>query len=63
MIEGPVIRAEDAYAIDAKMDDGFPNTGGVVSFSSNATPNCTDDVNYTVSDTTNGCLLIFITGF
>ena len=61
----PAIKAEEAYNIDMKTDDGKPNTGKVLSFRNSFMPACvatTDDA-YLLSNTTNGCVLLFITGY
>ncbi len=60
----PVIRAEDAWNLDTKMDDGRPAYGSVrVRFWGAA---CTDaansaalNSNYLLTNTTNGCVLLF----
>ena len=62
---GAFLKAEDAYTIDMKIDDGKPNTGIVSAFPSASRPNCTagtDDA-YLLSDTTTGCNLFFTTGY
>lgn len=67
----PAISASDAEAIDLKNDDGRPGTGNTRSFSTGMSANCatSDDpltAVYTNSDnvsTSNGCSLIFMTGF
>ncbi len=61
---GPIIKAEDAYNIDKKLDDGFPHTGTILTYKHNYHPHCADSTNtkYMVSDTTLGCSLIFLTG-
>ncbi len=62
---GAFMKAEDAYNIDMKMDDGKPQSGIVSSFPTASRPNCvngTDD-DYLLSDTTNGCNLFFVTGY
>ena len=62
----PLIKAEDAWNVDTKMDDGLPNQGNVRSFinASTITPGCAaaNDLNYAISSTGNLCSLIFITG-
>lgn len=60
----PLFRAEDAWNIDTKMDDGRPAYGSVrVRFWGG---NCTDaansaalNSNYLLADTANGCVLLF----
>lgn len=58
----PTLKPEDAYNIDAKMDDGKPITGMVgLPTSINGThPNCVDGAgDYVLSDGTNSCYLLF----
>lgn len=63
-----LIRAEDAWNIDLKMDDGQPAYGKVRAYKNTQRPNCTStDVSstaqYLVQNTTNGCNLVFLSGF
>jgi prepilin-type N-terminal cleavage/methylation domain-containing protein len=60
-----IIKAEDAWNIDTKLDDGKPGTGKVMGPTNTARPACVDtDVAtsavYLVTDTTPGCNLYFI---
>lgn len=61
----PIIKAEDAYNIDTKIDDGNPFSGKVRAWKYSSRPNCvvsTDDA-YALTSTNIGCNLLFITGF
>lgn len=66
--EGPVLKAEEAWNIDSKMDDGKPGTGLVRGYE--AYTNCQDagtsttvalagTANYKLSDTSISCMLMF----
>jgi prepilin-type N-terminal cleavage/methylation domain-containing protein len=59
------MKAEEAFNIDTKIDDGKPNTGRILSHPNADRPNCINvaETEYLLSDTTIGCNLIFITGF
>jgi len=65
----PSLTASEAFSIDQKMDDGYPGTGNILSYTPGllATPNCatsaTPPAAYKVSTSGNVCSLIFITGF
>ena len=66
----PIITADQAAAIDSKMDDGVPATGMVRAYVSSTTiaPNCTTTAvastsKYNVSANGNLCSLIFVMGF
>lgn len=65
---GPLLTPSDALEIDAKIDDGMPATGIVMSHpnSSVQTPTCTNGTSstaqYNVSDTNFDCALIISTG-
>ncbi len=67
--ERQVIRAEEAWNIDVKLDDGFPASGKLLTFRQGVRPNCvtTDDPDtseYFVSNTAaRACNFIYITGF
>jgi prepilin-type N-terminal cleavage/methylation domain-containing protein len=60
-----ILRAEEAYIIDNKIDDGKPHTGKILSQKNAIQPNCVPASNdiYSISDTTAGCYLLFITGY
>ncbi len=66
---GPVIKPEEAWNIDTKMDDGSPAMGRVRGWQMGSTivPGCTtaNDTTalYALSSTGQLCSLIFITGF
>ncbi len=60
----PVLKPEEAEAIDRKTDDGIPNTGNIRSFGTNYNPNCTlhpAGYIYNTTNTTRACSLIFLT--
>lgn len=62
----PLIKAEEAYNIDMKMDDGQPHLGRVLTMKNAWNPNCVPASNdaYSLSSTTaNACPLIFMTGY
>ena len=64
-LDMPALKAEDAWNIDTKMDDGKPNTGKVLTDRYVVVPNCivsTSDA-YAVSNKAIGCYLIFVTGY
>lgn len=59
-----VLRAEEAWNIDTKMDDGKPASGIVSTFIYTSRPNCTDSdtgaiANYDLDNTAIGCPLLF----
>lgn len=61
----PVLRAEEAWNLDVKMDDGKPGSGKVIGPSNTGRPTCvTSDVaatsEYKLDDTTYGCNLFFV---
>lgn len=61
---GGIISAQDADAIDTKIDDGVGNAGSMVAFdSASATGTCTGTIDtsadYDVSDITKSCVLVF----
>lgn len=62
---GPVIKPEEAWNIDTKMDDGRPATGNVMTTDTSA-PNCIDgnttSANYLLSLSGNSCGLVFKAG-
>ena len=63
----PIITPADAYGIDAKLDDGKPATGNIVSFkTTSVNPGCsTSDAaaaDYAVGNTGNMCSMILKTG-
>ena len=62
---GPILKAEEAYNIDMKMDDGQPHLGKVLAYKNAASPNCVVAANnaYALSNTAIGCPMIFITGY
>jgi prepilin-type N-terminal cleavage/methylation domain-containing protein len=66
----PVFRADDAFQIDTKTDDGLPATGSTLYFASTYTTECTTDTDpYNTDQTYNFtaegivCALFFIGGF
>ena len=63
----PLIKPEEAWNIDSKMDDGQPHQGRVRSFKtgSTITPGCAAASNtaYALTSTGNLCSLIFVTGY
>ena len=64
--QGPAIKAEDAYNLDMKMDDGQPHQGRILAYTNTFQPNCTVAANnaYNLASTsTQGCGLIFLTGY
>ncbi len=59
------LKAEEAFSIDTKIDDGKPHRGHMVSHPHLNRPNCinaTDD-DYLLSDQTVGCSIVFISGY
>ena len=64
----PLLKAQDAYNLDMKMDDGKPNTGTVsvmatATYNANCATDQTDGANYLLSSTVVGCIMFFSTGF
>lgn len=63
----PVIKPEDAYNVDKKLDDGLPQQGIVRGLKNGNTwsPNCVVASNdaYSLSGTGQDCALMFITGY
>lgn len=61
----PVMKAEEAFQIDSKLDDGMPGTGNIMAFKASGviSPNCTVDATattaYKVAGTSIACNLIF----
>jgi len=64
-IFNPSMKAEDAYNIDAKTDDGKPGTGLILAMKNSYRPDCVaaGDTDYNLSNQTNGCNLLMITGY
>lgn len=62
--EEPILKAEDMYTIDMKMDDGKPHTGIVLGYRNSTRPECvtTADNAYALGSTVIGCTAIFLTG-
>lgn len=61
----PIIKAEEAWNIDTKLDDGKPGYGIVIGPSATGRPNCTTtDVistsEYLLTDTTKGCNIYMV---
>lgn len=64
-LNGALLTAVEAFAIDEKLDDGKPQSGNVRSPDSSVSPNCvvgTDDA-YNTTTTGPACVLIFISGY
>lgn len=64
----PILKAEDAYNIDNKLDDGLPQSGMILTFKYNAAsrPDCVNSSNtgYNRQTTSqNACFLMFLTGY
>jgi prepilin-type N-terminal cleavage/methylation domain-containing protein len=64
----PVMPAVDAYTIDAKIDDGLPATGKVVTYKAAANPGCTTTnveatALYNVTNAAIACSLIFTNAY
>ena len=63
----PLIKPEEQWNIDNKMDDGLPSQGSLRSFKngSSLTPGCAaaSNVAYNLTATGNLCSIIFLTGF
>ena len=57
-----VMKPEDAYSFDRKLDDGLPQSGSVMSMKNINCLEATYDA-YKVSSTTNGCTLLLLSGF
>ena len=59
-----VMRPEEAWNIDTKLDDGKPNQGKIRSMAHGTMPNCTiSNTAYELDYQGIGCNLIFITGY
>lgn len=55
-----VLKAEEAWNIDVKLDDGKPGTGAMLTYKNTTRPNCastdsSDTAIYLLNDTTFGC--------
>jgi hypothetical protein len=64
----PVIRTEEAWNIDTKIDDGHPAYGRLVVPNATEQPNCASSdtaasASYVLTDSRIRCGLIFKTGF
>jgi len=64
----PTLKAEEAWSIDTKLDDGKPGYGNVFTQKNTHRPNCVStDVSstavYQLTDTTKGCDIWFKAGF
>lgn len=64
---GEAITTEEAWNADKKTDDGRPGYGSVRTFKTNHSANCatgdTATAEYKLTQSSNSCALIFITGF
>jgi prepilin-type N-terminal cleavage/methylation domain-containing protein len=62
-----IIKPEEAWNIDTKLDDGRPSQGGVLSFKSSIAPGCatndTSAAEYTLTSSNITCSMIFKGGF
>lgn len=60
-----IVKPEDAYYIDMKVDDGKPNTGNVLTYTNSWHGNCVPASNdqYSLSNTQPSCAFLFITGY
>lgn len=58
----PVLSTQDAYAIDKKMDDGYPHIGAVTTYNYTNLPHCITSTNdaYALSDATAEACSLFI---
>jgi len=65
LVRHGVVTAADAWNIDSKTDDGKPNSGKMLTYARDFSPDCVDatDAAYDLANTSNGCQLIFITGY
>jgi prepilin-type N-terminal cleavage/methylation domain-containing protein len=65
--EGTLIKPEEAWNIDSKMDDGIPSTGNLRSFTNPqrgcATTGVASTAKYDLASSNTTCNLLFITGF
>ena len=64
-VNDPAIKAEEAWNIDQKSDDGNPSSGRILSFRHVRRPNCVvaADNAYDLANTSLGCNLFFITSY
>ncbi len=65
-VNDPTLRAQEAWNIDTKMDDGLPQSGSVRALKNASRPSCVVAANnaYDLANTTAlGCNLMFIAGF
>ncbi len=65
---GGIIKAEEMWNLDTKLDDGKPATGKIVSYKNTVRPNCATSnastADYDVGNSTaNACTVIIKTGF
>lgn len=61
----PVIKPEEAWNIDTKMDDGRPGSGGLMAWKPSGSWTCSTSADpttatYNLADTTNGCNFDFV---
>ena len=58
----PILKAEEAYNIDMKIDDGKPHQGKVIAQKQSGLPNCVTATNdaYLLTSTAIGCSLFFL---
>ena len=65
----PVLKPEDAYALDLKIDDGMPGTGKVRAWRTGTLTSCTTGdtsqsaQTYSSNNTIQACSLVFLLGF
>jgi prepilin-type N-terminal cleavage/methylation domain-containing protein len=65
--EGPLVKPEEAWNIDTKMDDGLPGMGAVTTLAPGMNPNCSQggastapqSATYRLSDTSVACSIMF----
>ena len=71
--ESAILRPDEAWSIDSKIDDGYPGTGKIVTYELTG-PNCSDTTatsasnialtaRYKISNPATTCMLVFKTGF